>query len=77
MMQVLARRAVKQPSVPEGEDRLLVDELRAFLREIGDAAVQEARRLATELEQIGEVVARGVEQPRASQAYRRRWKAKE
>jgi hypothetical protein len=37
---------------------VLADELRAFLREIGEAATQEARRLQMELEQVGEAVAR-------------------
>ena len=66
-----------QSSTPETEDLLLVDALRACLREIGDVAVQEARRLETELEQIDEAIARGVDGPGASAAYRRRWKAKE
>jgi hypothetical protein len=38
--------------------RHLVDELRAFLREVGDAASLEARRLQRELEEVGEGMAR-------------------
>ncbi len=37
--------------------RVLVDETRAFLRRIGDAATLEARRAQHELEQIGESIA--------------------
>jgi hypothetical protein len=36
---------------------LLVDALRACLREIGDVAMHEARCLQIELEEIGEAVA--------------------
>ena len=71
-----APRATPQPLTPESEDRVLADELRACLREIGDVAVQEARRLQTELERIGEAVARGLE-PGAPEFYQRRWKAKD
>jgi hypothetical protein len=37
--------------------RVLVDEARAFLRRVGDAATLEARRAQHELEQIGESIA--------------------
>jgi hypothetical protein len=77
LMQRLARPAMTQFSAPETEDLLLVDALRAFLREIGNVAVQEARRLETELEQIGEAAARGIDEPGATGAYRRRWKVKD
>jgi hypothetical protein len=77
LMQRLARPAMTQSSTPETEDPLLVDALRALLREIGTVAVQEARRLETELEQIGEAVAHGLDEPGAAGAYRRRWKVKD
>jgi hypothetical protein len=70
-------QGLAQSSAAEPEDLLLVDALRACLREIGDIAVQEARRLQTELEQIGEAAARAVDEPGAPAAYRRRWKTKE
>jgi hypothetical protein len=76
LMQSLARRAMTRSSTPETGDLLLVDALRACLREVGDVAVQEARRFETELEQIGDAVARAVDEPGAPAAYRRRWKAK-
>jgi hypothetical protein len=71
-----APRATSQPLTPDGEDRVLADEVRACLREIGDVAMREARRLQTELERIGEAVARGLE-PGVSEFYQRRWKAKD
>jgi hypothetical protein len=77
LIRSVARRTMPQPSTPEAEDRLLADELRTCLREIGDVATQEARRLHTELERIGEAVACGFDQPDAAEFYRRRWKAKD
>ena len=71
-----ARRPTPQRSIPKSEDRVLADELRACLREIGDVAVREARRLQGELERIGEGVAGGL-QPEAAEFYQRRWKAKD
>ena len=71
-----APRATPPPLTPDGEDRVLADEVRACLREIGDVAMREARRLQTELERIGEAVARGLE-PEPSEFYQRRWKAKD
>jgi hypothetical protein len=76
LIQSVARRATHQCLAPESDDRVLVDELRAYLREIGDAAVREGRRLQTELERIGEAVARGLE-PDSSEFYQRRWKVKD
>ena len=61
----------------EAEDRLLVVELRAFFREVGEVAMREARRLESELERVGETLAHEKERPEASAAYRRRWKAKD
>jgi hypothetical protein len=78
---ILMRAAGLRTMVPsprsEAEDRLLVDELRAFFREVGEVAMQEARRLENELEQVGETLAHEKERPEASAAYRRRWKAKD
>ncbi len=42
------------------ESRLLVDETRALLRRVGDAATLEARRAQDELEKVGEWIARAV-----------------
>ena len=71
-----ALRATPQPLTPNSEDRVLDDEMRACLREIGDVAMREARRLQTELECIGEAIARGLD-PGPCEFYQRRWKAKD
>ena len=76
LIRSVARRPPPQPSIPKSEDRVLADELRACLREIGDVAVREARRLQRELERIGEGVAGGL-QPEPAEFYQRRWKAKD
>ncbi len=44
------------------ENRILADEVRAFLREIGDTAEREARRLQIELGQIAEALAEATAQ---------------
>jgi hypothetical protein len=77
LMQGLARGAMTHSLASENEDLLLVDALRACLREVGDAALREARFLQTELEQIGEAAARAVDERGAPAAYRRHWKAKD
>lgn len=78
---ILMRAAAPRTMVPSlgsgAENRLLVDELRAFFREVGEVAMQEARRLESELEQVGEILAHGKEKPQSSPAYRRHWKAKD
>ncbi len=50
-------RAEEGRGTSPSESRVLVDETRAFLRRIGDAATLEARRAQYELEQIGESIA--------------------
>jgi hypothetical protein len=77
LMQAAAPRNIVPSLESEAENRLLVDELRAFLREVGEVAMQEARRLEGELEQVGDTLAHGKQQPEPSAAYRRRWKAKD
>ena len=57
LMRAVASRASGQAAVPASECRELADELRAWLREIGDAATREARRLQAELDAIGEEIA--------------------
>jgi hypothetical protein len=60
----------------EEERRVLTDELRAYLREIGDVSVQEARAFQSELEKLAAEVATAAGSSDASPDYRRRWKAK-
>jgi hypothetical protein len=77
LMRAAALRTMAHSQGSKAEDRLLVDELRAFFREVGDVAMQEARRLESELEQVGEILAHRTDQSGASETYRRRWKAKD
>ncbi|OYV40812.1 MAG: hypothetical protein B7Z80_03610 [Rhodospirillales bacterium 20-64-7] len=51
-------RAAGAPS-----DRVTTDAFRGFLREVGETAEREARRLQFELEQLGEKIARASEHP--------------
>lgn len=59
-------------------DRLTVDAFRGFLREVGETAEREARRLQLELELLGEKIARASEPPAAPDALNPRpYRAKE
>lgn len=65
-----------------GAGRGSVEAFRAALREVGDAALLEARRLQRDLEEIGEAAARADQEtgPAANAGaapFQRRWKAKE
>jgi len=62
------------PSRSEEGRRALAEEFRAYLREVGDVSLQEARAFQSELEKLAAdlATAAGVESPE----YRRRWKAK-
>jgi hypothetical protein len=77
LMRTAALRTMAHSPGSKAEDRLLVDEMRAFFREVGDVAMQEARRLESELEQVGETLAHRTGQPGPAEAYHRRWKAKD
>jgi hypothetical protein len=67
---------VANQSMPDEQTRQLTEELRAYLREVGEVAVQEARTLQIELERVGEEVARTAAPFGPSAPYQRRWKAK-
>lgn len=55
LMRALLEQA---PLEQDGADqRALADDLRAWLREIGEAANQEARRLQAELDKLSELIA--------------------
>ena len=58
LLQAAADRATGHAVASPAECRVLTDELRAFLRQVGDAAMQEARRLQQDLEVVGESIAR-------------------
>ncbi len=57
LVQSVADRATGQSARSPAEQRALADELRAFLREVGDAASREARLLQHNLERVGETIA--------------------
>jgi hypothetical protein len=70
LMQAVADRATTgQAAASPADCRVLADELRAFLREIGDAATQEARRLQHELEEVSESIAQVADQVTPSPHY--------
>jgi len=70
LMQAVADRAMGQDGAASPADsRVLADDLRAFLREVGDAAMQEARRLQQELEQVSESIAQVADQATPSPYY--------
>lgn len=78
LMQATLDRATDRSAASPTECRVLADELRAFLREIGEAATQEARRLQMELEQVGESIARAAAaEPPPDRGHRRHHRVKE
>jgi hypothetical protein len=69
--------AAEGDAKPSGKhDGVLADEIRAYLREIGEVSLQEARSFQVELEKLGAEMASGRETAENSPEYRRRWKAK-
>jgi hypothetical protein len=64
-------------TIPDEQTRQLTEELRAYFREVGEVAVQEARSLQLELEHLGEELARASAPSDPSAPYQRRWKAKQ
>ena len=79
LMQATVDRATDRSAASPAECRVMADALRACLREIGEAATQEARRLQMELEQVGESIARAAAptEPSPHPEYRRRHRVKE
>jgi len=72
----LAQVVAVETSAPGSERLVAADELRAVLREVGDLAIREARILQNELNTLDENLAQSFQQPDASGAYHRRWRAK-
>lgn len=58
------------------QQRAEAEALRQFLREVGDTATLEARRLEHALEQLGEAVAQGAAQSTDNENYKRSWAVK-
>lgn len=62
-------------NMSEQERRLLVDEIRAYLREIGDVSVREARVVQTQLDGLADGLAESTLGPEQPMKHWRRWKA--
>lgn len=60
----------------EDDRRALTENIRAYLREMGDVAQQEARILQVELEKVGEGLARAADEGAGTPTHQRHWKAK-
>lgn len=76
VLQAIASRSM-DPDARAAEGQAMAEAFRAALREVGDAAMLEARRLQRDLEEIGAEVAEAAAHPAAEAPFRRRWKAKE
>ena len=61
LMRAATDRATGRSAASPAECRVLADELRAFLREIGDAVTREARRLEYDLAKVGELIAQAAD----------------
>jgi hypothetical protein len=62
---------------PSQAERVLLDELRGFFRELAEVGITEAARLSAELEQIGGALLEVAGATEPSGPYQRRWKAKD
>ena len=62
LAQTIADRTTGRSAASPAEIRVRADELRAFLRGVGDAANLEARRLQLNLERVGETIAEAADQ---------------
>ena len=58
LLKAAADRVTGNNPEPAAECRIIADDLRAFLREVGEAAMGEARRLEHDLAIVGESIAR-------------------
>lgn len=61
LLKAAADRAATQGTDSVSESRVLADDLRALLREIGDAAAREAQRLQHDLAKVGEEIAQATD----------------
>ena len=60
----------------EEEGRAITENVREYLRELGDIAQQEARILQVELEKVGEGLARAADERGTPPPHQRHWKVK-
>jgi hypothetical protein len=68
--------SVSDPTRADKERLVLIDEVRAYLREVGDLSVQEARALQSELEKLAAEAAAAASGAEGTSEYKRRWKMK-
>lgn len=76
LMQFMAAQGAKA-ELSDDERRAVAEDLRAWLREVGEIASQEARLFQSELDRLGADLAQAAGEPEAADEYRRRWKYKE
>ena len=69
-------QALASGRLSEDERRAMIDELRAYVREVGDVSLQEARLLQRELERLSFGLAAAVDAGSSQGEHRRRWRAK-
>lgn len=69
-------RALMSGGLSEDERRAMIDELRAYVRDLGDVSLQEARVLQSELERLSHGLAAAVDSAAPHAQHRRRWRAK-
>jgi hypothetical protein len=60
----------------EEDSRAITENVREYLRELGDIAQQEARILQVELEKVGEGLARAADEGGTPSPHQRHWKVK-
>lgn len=69
-------RALAAGGLSENERRTIIDELRSYVRELGDVSLQEARLLQSELERLAAGVAKSADPGPSPGPQRRRARAK-
>lgn len=74
--QAVLLQALMSDRLSEDDRRAMIDELRAYVRDLGDVSFQEARVLQSELERLSHGLAAAAGSAAAHAQHRRRWRAK-
>jgi hypothetical protein len=69
-------QALMSNGLSEDERRAMIDELRAYVRDLGEVSLQEARVLQSELERLSHGLATAAALGSERAPHRRRWRAK-
>lgn len=69
-------QALASGGLSENERRAMIDELRSYVRELGDVSLQEARVLQRELERLSLGLAESIDPTPSDGEPHRRWRAK-